>query len=593
MSISASVLTSLAALGAAGPRPAVEPRGELAFRIEMTMDRLVRGQEPAYTDDFILADVVLDPGYPRRFAEYSGDVSGRYIGAMALSPMPGDPARLESVVRGALAQQRADGRFGDPDLSFASDALAMEQMALLWGNGRMLVGLLEYHATRPDPEVLAAARRLGDFLVRIQTACASADVQTRLEGQGASGFICFTQLIEGLVLLSRATGDASYAQAATAIYPWLQPRGTQHSHGYLTTLRGMIMLYEDTRDAACLRAAEDAYQALVASPDYQVYGGVAEYFGGKGDRDEGCSVADFLRLSLQLWRATGNVDYLDRAERCLMNHFSANQFSTGDFGHRVLAEHGLASTFGIGCAWWCCTMHGLRAFPDVLDAIYTVNGDHLHVNLFLDCACSGPVWAVSQQRTPLPGTGFRFTVTVEHAPAGQATLAIRRPAWAGRMALSVNGAAADVSDHEGYLVCRRAWQAGDTVAVDIECRVRLETRTGALMSLDELGDTPVEAVLWYGPWILGVNKSHCPLFFGEPWAGNVILLSGALRPADAPGAAPSPDGARLLVPEARFRTSYRHDGFPEPGTVVLEPISEWTACQEGAVAVWLKYRRGS
>ena len=94
------------------------------------------------------------------------------------------------------------------------------------------------------------------------------------------------------------------------------------------------MLYETKGDPAILAVVERLYNDLIESPDYLIYGGVLEFFGGTHDRDEGCSEADFLRLSLQLWQATGNTKYLELAERCMLNIFYAGQFETGDFGHR-------------------------------------------------------------------------------------------------------------------------------------------------------------------------------------------------------------------------------------------------------------------
>ena len=38
-------------------------------------------------------------------------------------------------------------------------------MATLWGNGRMLIGLLEYYGLTHRADALAAARKLGDFYV--------------------------------------------------------------------------------------------------------------------------------------------------------------------------------------------------------------------------------------------------------------------------------------------------------------------------------------------------------------------------------------------------------------------------------------------
>ena len=264
----------------------ISPQGELKARIDMTRQRMSQGDVPRFSQDFVLADVKLDPAYPRRFSEYSGDLSGRVIGALACMPGEEGWASLDALVSAALPHQRADGRFGDADLRYTSEEIEKNHMALLWGNGRLLVGLLEYYAARPRPEVLESAQRLGDFLCGVRAGCASPEVAARVKDLGAAGMICFSQLIEGLVMLHGATGDARYLDEAVAIVPWLPAeRGHQHSHGYLSTLRGVMMLYEATGDAQWLDFVRNLYDALAASEDLQLYGGVQEYFGSKCTRD--------------------------------------------------------------------------------------------------------------------------------------------------------------------------------------------------------------------------------------------------------------------------------------------------------------------
>ena len=56
---------------------------ELSKRIKMATNRLVIGKEPAITEDFILACVTLEPQFDRRFTEFSGDQSGRYLSVSA------------------------------------------------------------------------------------------------------------------------------------------------------------------------------------------------------------------------------------------------------------------------------------------------------------------------------------------------------------------------------------------------------------------------------------------------------------------------------------------------------------------------------
>jgi len=364
---------------------AISFRGELAARIDLTHQRFDRIQEPAFSDVFILQDVALDPATPRRFQEFSGDVSGRFLGALALTARgASDWQRLDRLVEKIIGFQRADGRFGNAELPFDAASVGRDQMALLWGNGRLLTGLMEYWDKRRNPEALAAARRLGDFLLGVFEDCSSPAVVERLRGAAANGYICFTQLNEGLELLSRATGEEKYRHAARRMLSMMDPaaEGAQHTHGFLTTMRGHMMIFESTGDRTLLEETLGRWREIEAGSFLLTNGGVLEYFKHDYNRDEGCSESDLLRLCLQLWRATGNNIWLDRAEKCLVNVFSACQFETGDFGHRCYDHWGYIATPGPGRAWWCCTMHGLRALADVADAVVTAASDGIRVNLF-------------------------------------------------------------------------------------------------------------------------------------------------------------------------------------------------------------------
>lgn len=554
--------------------------GELAERIRMVHERFEKGVMPAFTDDFILADVALRPDYPRRFANYSGDVSGRYIGAVALLPVTSSCA-LAGLVNDILKNQRADGRFGAESLNYTPAEIGPEHMALLWGNGRLLTGLMEYYTKTNDLTALDSARRNADFILSVRDACSQPEVTERLRGKAASGYICFTQVIEGLVMLYQATNDTRYLDGADQIAAWFQrEREKQHTHGYLTTLRGIMMLHAVTGKAEYLETARGAYDDLVKAGEMLVFGGMPEYFTNPNNSDEGCSVADFLRLSLQLWQATGEMQYLDRAEFCLLNHMYGNQFDTGDFGHHALTQWGYGPREGAGRAWWCCTMHGLRAFRDVLDDALELKDSGFRANLFLDLDWSDGPWQVQVRRT-----AEGAEVSILQAAPDTSMVAVRQSSWAGPLALAVNGTAVAGEAAAGYLEVRRAWKAGDVLSVRMPMQARLLKRDGSTVLPAALGSDPVEAVLLYGPWLLGVDATFDPMFLGEPWQGNVISLPQALK-ADMPGATSAP----LEVPGAHFTVSYIHDGFPEPCTVTLRPFSEQTAHDQNAFTVWLKYR---
>ena len=87
-------------------------QGELTHRIEMAKDRLAsESRVPAFTEDFILGDVNIDLQNPRRFYNYSGDLSGRYIEAMALCNKGEKDEKLAALVEKVIKAQQPDGRF--------------------------------------------------------------------------------------------------------------------------------------------------------------------------------------------------------------------------------------------------------------------------------------------------------------------------------------------------------------------------------------------------------------------------------------------------------------------------------------------------
>lgn len=566
----------------------VEARGPWAHRIALLHRRLDTGAQPAFDHGFVLADVRYDGGaHARRFDEFSGDLSGRWLGALALLPSPESPWRLAGLARSLCAEQRADGRFGDTHLDFTG-AIGSQHMALLWGNGRLLVGLCELYSRDPQPLYRDTARRLGDFCAGVARHCLRPEVQAAVAGLGAFGFICLTQLNEGLVLLDRCTGEARFHALGVELLRWLQARPGQHSHGWLSTLRGAMLVYEDHRDPALLADIRQRFDDLLASGDRLATGGVPEYFlsvgavdgtlaqhSGHELRDEGCSHADFIRLALQLWRATGATRYLAEAEHCLFNQFAYNQFETGDFGHHVLTRQGFKANDNLARAWWCCTLHGLRAFRDVLDHAVVRTDAGWRLDLPLDCAWEDRGLAFA---SALGADGLSVEATAGDGVEGE--LAVRIPAWA--EAVSARLAGSEIAIADGMVRVRRAWRAGDRLEVRFRLRSVLRRRDGSEVDPAAIGAEPVEAMLQHGPWVLGVDEARSPLFFGEPWPANRIELPLAAA-TGAEAAIP------LQVAGTGLQATCHHDGFDQPAPVRLHPIGEQTCCRPGAVAYWLNW----
>lgn len=522
-------------------------------RCKLTLARVLGGDSPRYSDEFLLADV--KPTAERRFTEYSGDLSGRYIGALATtaSVYGIEVPQLDPLVNKVLALQKPEGYFGS---TFHFQKLVDTDMALLWGNGRLLVGLLEYYRFRPSEPVLTACRRIGDFLVRVSSLMLSKDIRDAFGAQHfASSYICWTQQTEGLALLYRATRDEKYRELAESIAEVIERRPGDHVHGYLTSLRGVMELHSLTGSPKFLRQCETAWEQIVASPDLLLTGGVPEGWSPNNHRTEGCGEADWVRLNLQLWKATENPKYLAAAERAIFNELAFNQFATGDFGHRVYTDTGLPAA-GAARAWWCCTLHGLRCFPDIQQSAFRATDFGIRCVLPVAGRIETPAISANVESVLAQNGTMRLRIT--RATKQKVRLAIRKPAWAESVHLRLPSPASLSSLDSGYVGTERVWSAGDLVEVQYEMKLRAEQSGGD------------RRAFWYGPWLLGASAADNPAYFNELTTQNRLLSAPQVIATGAETAA----GA-FSVPVAAANVRYAQAEYPDqPGRLVLRAIAE-------------------
>lgn len=524
-------------------------------RYQLTFERVLSGENPAYTPEFLMEDLRGTPG--RRFTNFSGDLSGRWIGALAASASAFNeqiPA-LHSFVENALPLQHPEGYFG---ASFNVAHPSDDDMALLWGNGRLLVGLMEYYAVRRDDRVMKAARGLGDFLVRIGPEFNSKKMADAFNAAHfASSYICWTQQTEGLAALYAATGDARYRDLCADIASRMERRAGDHVHGYLCSVRGMLDLYFATGNRTWLERTVAAWKDVANSGDLLITGGVPEAWSPKKRRTEGCAECDWLRLNLALHRATGDAVYLDAAEDVLFNDFSMNQFCTGDFGHAVLDEYGAPGAVQVR-AWWCCTLHGLRAFSDVQRSAFRVRGREIAFDLPVDGSVkTDAIWLESQSFLATEG---RIVVKV-HRASGAPALTVRKPVWAESVTLSRNGRPLDGLRADGL---------GD--GDEVEAIYGMKLRVG---SADSVLTSGGRSALHYGPWLLGATTAVQPEYFNELHPENVLLMETA-RPSASRSKVQGE--SRFTAPGAAIMVGFVPAEYPEQkGQVELRAVAEQTA----------------
>ena len=276
-----------------------------------------------------------------------------------------------------------------------------------------------------------------------------------------------------------------------------------------------------------------------------------------------------MRLTLHLHRVTGNIHYLDAAERCWLNAFAHNQFSTGDFGHRAYFAHGYTPVPNLARAWWCCTMHGHRCFPDVVEASVAVDRQDVRVDLFEDVRLAGP--------TALDVEALAFGARVHVEAPLDRRLALRMPTWVDAAELRRNGRPVTVPTEGGYLRLSGPFASGDVIEVRLHPRLIVRTRERRDLPLAAL-TTPQRGVLVVGPYVMSVTEEAAPDFFGEPWAGNVVRLDAAAA-STTPGRWP------------RLDTTYEHDGFGGRYPLTLRALASPRALDQQIEAFWLTFAR--
>jgi hypothetical protein len=532
----------------------VELRGRVGDELRRGIERLA---QPPYSVDWLLADVSFKVN--RIFTNYSGDVSGRFLELAALTSPPGrySPATLQPVLAEIAKYQRADGHFGG-EMDFSAPVRpGSPPIPMLWGNARLLVGLVaaaeEYHS----PDLLAAARRLGDFYVNTTNVfCSQArKAEMHATGTGGDGYTCcYFPAIESLALLYRATRDERYLQQAERMAEWFKgfdALPVDHSHGNLCAWRGILELYDITGNRAYLERAVAKWELAVQDGFVWSLGGVGEHWYRFHPGDEGCSESDWLRFNLQLWRFTGETHYLQMAERLLLNQYAANQCANGGYGWRNFdgdPAGPIGTRAGVNEWNFCCSFHGPLGLHFLKSYLAAGSERGVFVNFSLDVVStvkSGDRnWRVTVSTRPSARPDER-SFDIELAPAGGAdsarsTLWIRRPDWATGVKLtSASGTALRFAEEGGYIRLERKFKRGERLRVAFQTALRLERRRfesvcagpGRVSRLREV-------VVLDGPNVL----------FAAPASGSGRLT--LLARVDAAGRLsfwPSPQGGYLTV----------------------------------------------
>jgi DUF1680 family protein len=435
------------------------------------------------------AEMRMEFTQPNEQWHWGADYMGRWIAVMALlGEYTGQDYEVDKVVDELIQFQQPDGSFGAYGES--------HDFQEWFGMGRGLIGLLEYYRLHPDDQVIESAVRLGDYY-----AAHYPEVTDCMHE-------CYSNALEGLVALARLTGEPRHMETARRVAEtsnvyrrvWFSKRLAANGrrspysgqvHCTLLTTRGLAELYRLTGEARYLEPVQ-ALHAYLRDEMLWISGGIGFYF-FRPDENETCADADWLRLNLLLWEVTGEISYLELAERILLNQLFFDQADNGGFCYLRGLQSRAGATFDA-----CCSYHGPRALYETMRYIYTLEPGVVQANLYLEGEASLPVHGHSLRIASVHSyrpNELAIAFTLTDVPPDRFTLRLRIPEWAGQGILSVNSGTHEVIAKPGYASLERQWSNGDVVTL----RLPLEVKLAKPHTLGKHVLYPNEAAIFYGP----------------------------------------------------------------------------------------------
>ena len=234
-------------------------------------------------------------------------------------------------------------------------------------------GLVNYYTLTGDMRALNAAEEAADRMLADGDAifrCLASDSSHNMNAW----------ISEGFAELYRETGNEKYLNAVRRIAA--ECMGSiqyAHSHGYMTTLRGIMRSAIYANDAELAELVKSRRQEILEIGVTEI-GDISEAF-PRSHRNEGCSIADFIMLNLLYGHYYDDPEAYAVAEHSLWNALFFNQFVTGGFGHRFFAYRGYRAY--VEEAWWCCTQNAGTCFAEIARHVVTVRNGRIKVNFLI------------------------------------------------------------------------------------------------------------------------------------------------------------------------------------------------------------------
>jgi DUF1680 family protein len=286
-----------------------------------------------------------------------------------------------------------------------------------------------------------------------------------------------------------------------------------HGNTQVPKLIGSAARYEYAGDPKDHVAATFFWDRVVSHHSFATGGhGKDEYFREPdrlshivdGRTAETCNIYNMLKLTRKLFALQPDVRYAEFHERALFNHILGSIDSNdGAMCYMVPVGRGYRREYQeMHRSFTCCVGTGMESHGLHADGLYYEAGNRLWVNLYVPSTARWEAAGLQlEAQTNFPeGESATLKLTLKQPKA--ITLSLRRPSWAGDgFSATVNGVALTTLPAAGsYVDVHRTWKTGDTIALVLPKRIRVES----------LPDNERVAALMWGPLVLAGDLGSKP-----------------------------------------------------------------------------------
>ena len=481
----------------------------------------------------------------------------------------------------------------DPDEAFKAVGRPLKWNWNLWCRKYTLWGLLEIYLLTEDKKILDAAYKaaIQEIVMLNKLNAHTADTGT-FEGLPSGS------TMKPMLILYRLTGDKrclDFAQKTAddwdradgkmpnivrnsidmkPVHEWY-PNSEKWAKAYemMSCFDGLLELYRVTGDKKYLDAGKNIHKLLLEHEQNILFSvGFNDMFSNAAKTQnaltEPCDVIHWMRLCYELYKLTGELEYIDSFELAFYNAFLSSSFADGKWGARCVRSWGrpFVATMQSGMKYnHCCVNNIPRGYINALEAFVSLNNDDIFVNLYSDYVCK-----INGYHVIISGSLFKDGNVKVFINSNMATVVhFRIPKWS--KATTINDkkygcdreAVLPISEGENVFYIKFDMKAEIrdfpySVEAFDECDHRVTrflcSSSNTSVSKEHYATTP-HSTLLYGPLLLSKSKlignTRDEMFGSESVFGKGF--SAEVTPIDYPGFAGNAYNVKF-VGEGGFET---------------------------------------